>query len=211
MENISQLLSSPNTPAWGQAIGAILAIVASFLVASRQHKNELKRDNEKRKQERLDQIYSLIVIFDNASSACQNIARKVKEQEAIWELEMNFLFSQRERLNSIPIFDIPSPRLVASISNLISRLQVAEISLRQLNIESQKGSQLTQKFFEAMELPLHLASDFAVRGIKEAQKIATEENIGDVNSFILKEGIEISQRNETYVMSFMNRITKKES
>ena len=211
MEKIIEILSSQNTPAWVQAIGAILAIVASYLIFTLQHKKESERAREADKQLRLSRIHSVIVVFDNINNTCQSIAKKVDSREAIWDLEMNFLSSQRDRLNSIPIFDLPNPILTSSVSNLISRLQVAEISLRQLNIETMKGTELTKKFFEAMELTLHVASDVATIGADKARKIAADEKLGDVDNFLLKANIKILQEKESYVSSFMGRITKKES
>lgn len=211
MEKIIEILSSQNAAGWAQFFGAILAIVASYLIFTLQHKKELERAREADKQLRLSRIHSVIVVFDNINNTCQRIAKKIDSREAIWDLEMNFLSSQRDRLNSMPIFDLPSPTLTSSVSNLISRLQVAEISLRQLNIETTKGTELTNKFFEAMELTLHLASDFATIGADKARKIAEDENLGDVDNFLLKADIKILQKKDSYVISFMNRITKKES
>ena len=118
MEKIIEILSSQNTPAWVQAIGAILAIVASYLIFTLQHKKESERAREADKQLRLSRIHSVIVVFDNINNTCQSIAKKVDSREAIWDLEMNFLSSQRDRLNSIPIFDLPNPILTSSVSNL---------------------------------------------------------------------------------------------
>lgn len=211
METISEILSSPNAPAWVQAIGAILAIIASYFIFLIQHKKEIKRSLEASKEIRLSKIRSIIVMMDNTNNTCQRIAEKIKSQEAIWDLEMNFLLSHRDRLNSIPVFDIPSPSLVSYLSNLISRIQVAEISLRQLNIETAKERQLPQKFWDAMELPLHVASDFATLSAHEARAIAIEENLGDIDNFLLKTKIKILQKDEVYFSSFMARITKIES
>jgi len=211
MEIIFQILSSQNAPAWVQAFGAIVAIFASYFIFLQQHKKELERAREADKQLRLSRIHSVIVIFDNINNTCQRIASKIESREAIWDLEMNFLSSQRDRLNSIPIFDLPNPILTSSVSNLMSRLQVAEISLRQLNIETMKETQLTEKFFEAMELTLHVASDFATIGADKARKIAEEEKLGDVDNFLLKADIKILPKRDSYVSSFMDRITKKES
>jgi hypothetical protein len=211
MEKIFEILSSQNAPAWVQAFGAILAIFASYFIFSQQHKKELERAHEAGKQLRLSKIHSVIVIFDNINNTCQRIAKKIDSREAIWDLEMNFLSSQRDRLNSIPIFDLPSPILVSSVSNLISRLQVAEISLHQLNIETMKGTEITTKFFETIELTLHFASDFATIGADKARKIAEDEKLGDIDDFLLKSDIKILPKKDSYVSSFMDRITKKES
>lgn len=190
-ENIFNKFDSNTAAAWTQTIGSILAILATILAVYIQHDNEIKRVLLSEKRNRMEKLQVVMIMFFGVFQKCKDIATKIRRREGIWEMEIRFLAEQRNRLSSVPAFDIPKATLYAKNSLLITTLQLVETGIMALNDQTKKQISLPDKFYDAIEFSLHTAADVAITGIINAAQLYFDESGLASNSVLTELGIDV--------------------
>ncbi|MDT7514422.1 hypothetical protein [Rhodoferax mekongensis] len=114
-----------SAPAWIQAIGSIVAIVAAVLIVQRQHVLEIQRKTAEDRTEQARRVRTLRVVFFTAARSCESAARSVGHPNVYWPLESEKLREVRSRLISLDPMQIPLGKLVLLIEECVQRLQTS--------------------------------------------------------------------------------------
>ena len=197
-----------NAAAWTQAVGSILAILATIVAVYIQNRNEIMREILSEKENRLEKLKFMLLIFSKTLKDCKNVASAIRSREAIWDLEFKYLVEQRNRLSSIPVFDIPQASLYSCVSGLITSLQLAEVSVNALKAHEKMETQLSDKFYDAMELSLHTAADIARSSLKNTLKAYCHDSGLPQTSVLEELGIIAEDFMEPSVPSFLGDLKK---
>ncbi|MDM0054064.1 hypothetical protein [Variovorax fucosicus] len=110
---IGSWLNRTDAPAWVQAVGSILAIAGAAYIAAWQA-NATRRDTEtNRRRSETERALAISFILRRAELVVGNAARAVTTGS---NRSMNLAYDQVEMvqaaLRALPVFEIPSPRLV---------------------------------------------------------------------------------------------------
>jgi len=206
--NLLDQSQGSSAAAWTQAVGSILAILATIVTVYIQNRNEIMREIISKKENRLEKLKFMLVIFSKSLKDCKNVASAIRSREAIWDLKIKYLVEQRDRLSSIPVFDIPQASLYSCVSGLITSLQLAEVSVNALKAREKIEIQLSDEFYDAIELTLHNAADIARGSLKNTLKVYCHESGLPQTSVLEELGIIAEDFMQPSVPSFLSDLKK---
>ncbi|WP_426391932.1 hypothetical protein [Variovorax sp. R-27] len=154
---------NPNMASWVQAVGAIVAIVGAFLISDRQHRAAVQAQRESAAHSAVDRL-SIVKTLLARAIAMVNLLQREYEEGRLYEVsaaELENLVDCKDALDKLPVFEIPSARVVLYLSSVprgLSELHSAwtaasafmRIHAPELKVQSHE--KLTAKLPEVLEL-----------------------------------------------------------
>ena len=161
---VSTDLSSGDLAAWVQAIGTIIAVLASAGIAiwqsKAQHQSSLALHKAERRSAQIELAKTLFILCRNCTNAATHFAKQVNSREALHRVasgEVHFDFEELHALQNattnIPLHSLPD-RLVGSAMTLAATFrqlrQAIELALKLHR--SMDASEFTRHFTNMEEL-----------------------------------------------------------
>ncbi len=133
-------LQNGDKAGWIQAIGTVLAILASSWIAAwqakSQYKNSLKLQNIQDKNQEIVLTESVVAIIKNSASRVKYVYDTLSTRQDVYDVALKIKYYDFEglkdvieSLKQIPLKDLPSPKLVTAIMILISSIRQLEIQV----------------------------------------------------------------------------------
>lgn len=102
---------------WVQAIGSILAIVGAFVIAFWQSRKQREADAERMRLVSLEKFYAISMLLTRVQACIQIFRNCLKNHdEYSWEPLRAEVELTRAKLNTLPVFELPSWKLVGDLS-----------------------------------------------------------------------------------------------
>src|SRR5712664_2972741 len=109
LQAISWMNTNPNLSGWAQAIGAILAIFAAFLVAALQHASGRALQEENRRLDEIRRFKIVKAVLAKALVVCTEIrqAWHSRDMGALEPLNSQYILDCKASLEALPVFEVP--------------------------------------------------------------------------------------------------------
>jgi hypothetical protein len=104
-----------DAPAWVQAVGSILAIVGAGWIAGWQASTARRDVDRRERRADTNKALAILYIFRRADLVVENAWRSLKQNETTWRLAADQVELVQHALRALPVFDIPSARLVFEV------------------------------------------------------------------------------------------------
>lgn len=117
---------------WVQAIGSILAIGMAGWIAVWQAKKQREAEAERRRLASLEKFYAISMLLTRAQACIEIFRRCVNEHdEGTWAPVRAEVELTRAKLNNLPVFELPSWKLVGELSLVDQNLRaILDVSSR---------------------------------------------------------------------------------
>ena len=161
LEFFSQL-ENGDKAGWLQAIGTILAILASGWIAAwqakSQYKNSLKLQDIQDQNKEIVLTKSVVEIFKNSAARVRYVFDNLSTRQDVYDVAIKKKYYDFEGLNDvieslkqIPLKDLPSPVLVTAVMRLISGIRQLDIQVDKAIAEHSKmDSSDYNEFFQTL-------------------------------------------------------------
>lgn len=133
-------LENGDKAGWLQAIGTVVAILASGWIAvwqaNKQYKNSLRLQDIQDKNKEIILTESVVEIIKNSAARVKYVYDSLNTRQDVYDIaiknkyyDFEGLIDVVESLKQIPLKDLPSPMLVTSVMTLISGIRQLEIQV----------------------------------------------------------------------------------
>lgn len=112
-------LTSSEWASWVQAIGSIIAIVASFILVNSQHNKQKKLLTEQKKEDQRDLIENIIMLAEKSASLITTLMERIRAPQLIHSSDTTVSNQIQERFELDEI-----QQYIKTISILIANLQI---------------------------------------------------------------------------------------
>jgi hypothetical protein len=159
-------IAKSDAAAWVQAIGSIVAILASFVLANYAYRREAERNREEERQSHVTKYVALFEIFNHGVAISKLGRQYLQDDDADWPNVHQEAAEVVRVLDGIPPFDLPDPRLV-HIRSLVSFHLRNLRDLAELFAEAQPSRSELDRFTERF--------DGRVNYLESAREIAKKQ------------------------------------
>ena len=165
MQSIDEFFSTlgkGDLAGWTQAVGTILAILASGWIAvwqaKKQYKNSLMLQGDQDKNKEIVLTEAVIEIFKNSAARVRYVFDNLSTRQDVYDVATKKKYYDFEGLNDvidslkqIPLKDLPSPLLVTAVMRLISGIRQLDIQVDKAIAEHSKmNSSDYNEFFQTL-------------------------------------------------------------
>ena len=128
-------LSTDSAPAWIQAIGSILAIVAAAWIAKKQNEHARDLEEDKRAKEEKQKLEVIMALMARSHRLALDVCKafESQKQEDIDQISPPLMADTHHALMALPVFEIPDWRLsldVLMISRALASLREQFLALQ---------------------------------------------------------------------------------
>jgi hypothetical protein len=158
-------IGSGDAASWLQAIGGILAIVAAFAVAARQHKADRSLEMEIRNIDESRRLEAVKAILARAN-AVAHIVGEAWKRSAMDTIGSNvdiYVLDCKASVEALPLFDIPNADLIVYMVNLPRALQELNEVLGQARVEDDSQEQVQFPAADRLGLKINAVLEMTAR------------------------------------------------
>jgi hypothetical protein len=137
-------LEKSDTPAWVQAVGSILAIIGAAGIAGWQAQANRREAVRERRRSETHKALAIDYILQRASLVVSNLERVVQSPSVgALKLAGAQIEMVQQTLRALPVFEIPSPRLVFELQRVDRDLLYLQRVILEVDALSRKGRRRT--------------------------------------------------------------------
>jgi len=169
---ISLWAADKDAPAWVQAVGSVLAIIAAAMIASWQTQRAERQEARRLNAQMRSKMLAVRGLLEAAAEAIEDARNAMSEESKNLRIAASDELDKITSLfGTIPIFEIPGPDMVTSITNVSRQLRMAAKMLRHhasaVGLPPLESKQTAVKYLNTVSTILATEIEFCDAQLKE--------------------------------------------